>query len=94
MNITREKLSDLDLSIKVEIEENDYNEAVNKSLKRMQQNATVPGFRKGKAPIALISRMYRTSTVADEVQRLLSDSIFKYVEDEKLDIFGYPISND
>ncbi|MCR4660138.1 MAG: hypothetical protein K5650_07570 [Bacteroidales bacterium] len=94
MNITREKLNDLDLSIKVEIEENDYNEAVTKSLKRMQQNAVEPGFRKGKAPMALISRKYRSSIVADEVQRLLSDSIFKYVKDENLDIFGYPITND
>ena len=94
MNITRENLSDLDLNIKVEIEENDYIEAVNKSLKRMQQNAVEPGFRKGKAPLALISRKYRTSVVADEVQRIINDAIFKYVDDEKLDIFAYPILND
>ena len=46
MNITREKLSDLELCIKVDIEENDYKETVTKQLKDYQKKATVPGFRK------------------------------------------------
>ena len=59
MNITREKLSDLELCIKVDIEENDYIENVNKQLKEYQHKATIPGFRKGMAPKGLIERMYK-----------------------------------
>ena len=94
MNITREKSGDLDLLIKIEIVENDYAERVTKQLKDYQKKASVPGFRKGMAPMGLIQRMYKSAIVADEVQSLLGESLYKYLEDEKLDIIGSPLSND
>ena len=83
MNITREKLSDLELCIKVDIEENDYIENVNKQLKEYQHKATIPGFRKGMAPKGLIERMYKPAIVGDAVQNTLNTSLFKYIDDEK-----------
>lgn len=94
MNITRENLSDLDLLIKVEIGESDYAEEVKKQLKNYKNKATVPGFRKGMAPMGLIERMYKGAIVADSVQGILSSSLYKYLDDEKLDILGSPLSND
>lgn len=94
MNITKENLGDLDLCIKVEIEENDYAENVKKQLKKYQQKANVPGFRPGKAPMAMIQRMYKTAIVADEVQNVMSEALYKYIEDEKLEILGSPLSNE
>lgn len=94
MNITRENLSELDLLIKVEIVESDYAEEVKKQLKNYKNKASVPGFRKGMAPMGLIERMYKTAIVADSVQNLLTSSLYKYLEDEKLDILGSPLSND
>ena len=94
MNITREKLSDLELCIKVDIEENDYIENVNKQLKDYQHKATIPGFRKGMAPKGLIERMYKPAIVGDAVQNTLNTSLFKYIDDEKLHILGMPMSND
>lgn len=94
MNITRENLDDLNLLIKVEIGENDYAEKVSKQLKEYQKKATVPGFRKGMAPMGLIQRMYKSAIVADQVQELLGESLYKYLDDEKLDIIGSPLSND
>ena len=94
MNITRENLSDLELCIKVDIEENDYIENVNKQLKEYQHKATIPGFRKGMAPKGLIERMYKAAIVGDAVQEQLNSSLFKYIDDEKLHILGMPMSND
>ena len=94
MNITREKLSDLELRIKVDIEEKDYNENVTKELKDYQKKATVPGFRKGMAPMGLIQRMYKAAIVGDAVQNTLNTSLFKYIDDEKLHILGMPMSDD
>ena len=94
MNITREKLSDLELCIKVDIEENDYIENVNKQLKEYQHKATIPGFRKGMAPKGLIERMYKAAIVGDAVQEQLNSSLFKYIDDGKLHILGMPMSND
>lgn len=94
MNITRENLSELDLLIKVEIVESDYAEEVKKQLKSYKNKAMVPGFRKGMAPMGLIERMYKSAIVADTVQNLLSTSLYKYLDDEKLDIVGSPLIND
>ena len=94
MNVTRESLSDLDLRIKVEVSENDYAEKVSKQLKNYRQKATVPGFRKGMAPMGLIQRMYKPSVVADEVQNVLGEALYKYIDDEKLEIIGSPLSNE
>jgi trigger factor len=94
MNITKENLSDLELSIRIDIEENDYIETVNKQLKDYQRKATVPGFRKGMAPKGLIERMYKGAIVGDAVQNTLNTSLFKYIDDEKIHILGMPMSND
>lgn len=94
MNITREQLSDLELRIKIVIEESDYQERVTKQLKDYQRKATVPGFRKGMAPMGLIQRMYKGAVVADEVQNVMSESLYKYISEEKLDIVGTPLAND
>ncbi len=94
MNISRENLTDLELCIKVDIEEKDYIENVTKQLKDYQKKATVPGFRKGMAPMGLIQRMYKAAIVGDAVQNELNTSLFKYIDDEKLHILGMPMSND
>ena len=94
MNITRENLSDLELCIKIDIEEKDYIENVTKQLKDYQKKANVPGFRKGMAPMGLIQRMYKGAIVGDAVQNELNTSLFKYIDDEKLHILGMPMSDD
>lgn len=94
MNITREKTGDLDLCIKMEIAESDYAEKVAKQLKEYRQKATVPGFRKGMAPMGLIQRMYKSALTADVVQNLMGESLYKYIDDEKLDLIGSPLANE
>lgn len=94
MNITRENLGELDLCIKIEVAESDYAEKVNKQLKEYRQKANVPGFRKGMAPMGLIQRMYKSAIVAETVQDLLGESLYKYIDDEKLELLGSPLSNE
>ncbi len=94
MNISREQISDQELCIKLNIEENDYIDNVNKQLKDYQHKATIPGFRKGMAPKQLIERMYKSAIVSDAVQNTINTSLFKYIDDEKLHILGMPMSND
>ena len=84
----------MELCVKVDIEEKDYIESVKKQLKEYQHKATVPGFRKGMAPMGLIERMYKGAVVGDAVQNELNSNLFKYIDDEKLHILGMPMSND
>lgn len=93
MTISRENLGELDLCIKIEVAENDYAEKVTKQLKDYQRKATIPGFRKGMAPMGMIQRMYKPAVVADTVEGLLGESLYKYIDDEKLELIGSPLSN-
>lgn len=94
MNITRENVGNLELLIKVDINETDYSEKVTKKLKEYRQKANIPGFRKGTAPMGLINKYYKTAVMADTVQDTLNETLYKYIVDEKLDLLGTPISND
>ena len=93
MTITRESTGDLTATVRVAINQQDYEEKVNKLLKDYQHKANIPGFRPGKVPFGMIKKMYGKAVVADEVNKLLSDSITQYIQDEKLDILGNPIAN-
>ncbi|MBQ9473301.1 MAG: hypothetical protein IJU81_02685 [Bacteroidales bacterium] len=84
----------MEFLIKVEIEESDYAEQVAKQLKSYKNKATVPGFRKGMAPMGLIQRMYKGSVVADVVNDLIANKLNEYFDAEKLDIIGSPLMNE
>ena len=94
MNITRESLSNLEYRVKIEIAESDYAEKVTKQLKNYKSRVQVPGFRKGMAPMSMIQRMYKGAVTADEVQNILNENLFKYIDDEKLNVVGSPLAND
>ncbi len=93
MTITRENTGDLTATVKVVINQQDYDEKVAKVLKDYQHKANIPGFRPGKVPFGMIQKMYGKAVVAEEVNKLLSDSITQYIQDEKLDILGNPLAN-
>jgi trigger factor len=93
MNITRENTGDLTTTVRIEILKQDYEEKVIKQLKDFQHKANIPGFRPGKVPIGLVRKMYGKAIVADEVNKIISDSLAQYIQDEKLEVLGNPLPN-
>jgi trigger factor len=78
----------------VKVEKADYQEKVDKALKQFRQKAQVPGFRKGMVPAGLIKKMYGKSVIAEEVNKLMSEAIYKYIEENKVNILGEPLPNE
>jgi trigger factor len=91
MNISRENTGDLTAVIKIQLTEEDYAENVKKSLNELRRKANIPGFRQGKVPVGMVKKMYGVSVMAEEVNKILSDSLNKYITEEKLNILGNPI---
>ncbi|MDT0553107.1 trigger factor [Urechidicola vernalis] len=91
MNITKESIDALNAVVKIEISEVDYKEKVAKVLKDYSKNATIPGFRKGHVPMGMVKKQYGKSVMIDEVNKLIQDSLNKFLVEEKLDILGNPI---
>jgi trigger factor len=60
-------------------------------LKKYRRTAQVPGFRVGNAPMAMIKKMYGKSAIYDEVNNMMSQELYKYLSDNKIDIMLEPI---
>ena len=94
MKITQSKAKDLMATITVELAAADYTEKVDKVLKDYRKTADVPGFRKGKTPMAIINKKYRTSVIVEEVNKLLQDELYKHISAEKVRVLGSPMPID
>ena len=91
MKITQGKAKNMMTTIKIEVTESDYSEKVTDILKRYRKDAVVPGFRKGKTPMSIIEKQYKTSVVVDEVNKLLQDSLYKHITENKVKVLGSPM---
>ena len=91
MDITRENIDALNAVVKVDIIADDYQPKVDKILVDYRKKADIPGFRKGHVPMGMIKKQYEKSVMIDEVNKLLQDSLNKYLTEEKIEILGNPI---
>jgi trigger factor len=91
MNITQEKVDALNAVVKININPEDYQPRVDKAIKENAKKAKLPGFRPGMVPAAHIKKMYGKSILVDEINNLLSDTLNKYLEEQKLEVLGQPL---
>ena len=75
------------------IEPADYQEKVEKTLKDYRKKAQVPGFRPGQVPMGMIKRQYGTAVKVDEVNRLISEKLYGYIQENKIQMLGEPMPN-
>ena len=94
MKLTQSKAKDLMATITVEVKAADYSERVEKVLKDYRKTAEVPGFRKGKTPMGIINKKYRTSVIVEEVNKMLQDALYKHITAEKVRVLGSPMPID
>jgi trigger factor len=94
MNISREEIDDLNVVLRLELEKADYDDRVVNVLKDYRKKANIPGFRPGKVPFGLVNRMYRKPVLVEEINKLVSESLSKYLVDEKLNILGEPLPHE
>jgi trigger factor len=91
MKITHSKVKKMISTLTVEVSESDYIESVKNVLKKYRKDAVVPGFRKGKTPMSIIEKQYKTSIVVDEVNKMLQDNLYKHITDNKIRVLGSPL---
>jgi trigger factor len=91
MNITQENIDELNAVLKVKVVADDYLPKVESALKEHQKKASVPGFRPGKVPTGMIKKMYGKSILVDEINKLLNDSLYKYLHENKIEVLGNPL---
>ena len=75
------------------VEAADYQEAVEKSLKNYRKKAQVPGFRPGMVPMGMIKKQYGTAVKVDEVNKVLGQKLYEYIQENNIKMLGEPLPN-
>jgi len=91
MNVEKVVIDAVNAQIKINLTRADYQEKVEKTLKTYRQKANIPGFRPGMVPMGLIKKMYAKGVTADEVNKLLSETLFNYIKENDLNLLGEPL---
>ena len=76
------------------VEEDDYKNDVEKTLKDYRKKANVPGFRPGQAPMGMIKRQFGTSVKMEAVNKIVGQQIYKYVQDNQIQMLGEPLPSE
>ena len=94
MNIVKKDLDQNNSIVTLLIEKADYTEKVDKKLRETRKKANIPGFRPGMVPAGLIKKMYGKAMLAEEINKLVSDSLYNYIRESNLNILGEPLPNE
>jgi len=94
MNVSKEQTGPLNATVKLKVSPNDYKEKVDKVLKDYKRKMKMPGFRPGMVPFGMVKKMYGKAVMADEINKLLADSLYKYIEENSIQILGNPLPKD
>ena len=94
MNVSMQNVDQVSALLTVNIEKADYQERVEKLLKKYRQQVNMPGFRKGMVPMSLIKKQFGKSAMAEEVDKLMQDAVNNYIRENKVNMLGMPLPND
>jgi len=91
MNITNQKIDDLNAVVSIKISPEDYQAKVDEVLKDYRKKAKIDGFRPGMVPMGLVKKLYYKPILAEEINKIVGENLMKYIKDEKLKILGEPL---
>ena len=91
MNISKKDISAQIAELSITLAPTDYAVKVESAIKKVQQKASMPGFRPGKVPVGLIKKQHGKSILVDEVNKILNESLYNYINDNKIEILGNPM---
>ena len=91
MEVVKKDIDKLNAEITINIKEEDYKENVEAALRRYRKQTNLPGFRKGMVPMGMVKKMVGTNLLVDEINKTLSDNLYKFISENKLDVLGNPL---
>ena len=90
MNITVENLAPCRKLLRVELDAKSVDEIFDAITKDYQKQASLPGFRPGKAPRDMVIKKYEADIESDAKRKLIGDSYRKALEEKKISAISQP----
>lgn len=94
MNIERKDIDALNAVLTVKVSPEDYQGKVEDVLQKYRKTAKIPGFRDGKIPMGMIKKQYGTTVLSDELNKVVNESLQKFIAENKIEILGNPIPSE
>lgn len=93
MNASLIQVDSVNAILKVDVKKADYQTKVEEAMKNFRKKANVPGFRPGTIPMGMVKKMHGKSILAEEVNKLVGENIYSYIQENKLNVLGEPLPN-
>jgi trigger factor len=90
VNVSVENLAPCKKLVRVELDAAAVDAAFDAITKDFQKQASLPGFRPGKAPLPMVVKKYEADIKEEVKRKLIGDNYRKAIEEQKLQIVGYP----
>lgn len=94
MNISFENPDKINGQLTVIVEESDYKEDVEKTLKDYRKKANMPGFRPGQVPMGMIKRQYGPAVKMDVINKLVGRKVYDYIKENNIQMLGEPLASE
>ncbi len=94
MNVSLTNLDSVNAILQISVAKADYQEQLDKALKTFRKKANVPGFRPGTVPTGMVKKMYGKSIMAEEINKIVGESLYNYIQENKLNVLGEPLPNE
>jgi len=94
MNIVKKDIDQNNATLTLSIVKSDYAEKVEKTLRDYRKKANIPGFRPGMVPVGLIKKMYGKAIVAEDINKIISEELYAYIHEHKINMLGEPLPNE
>ncbi len=91
MKVTREKTENRQVYLTIEMEPAEVEAALEKSYQRLVKKASVPGFRKGKAPRAILERhIGKESLLDDALDNMVPEAYQRALKEQEIEAITRP----
>jgi len=90
MSIKEIKSATLYKEYAVEIPYQEINGIIDEKINEIQPTVSIPGFRKGKAPISIVRKKYEDNIISEAIERLVQDKTKNLLDEKNLKPFIQP----
>ena len=94
MKVTKNQVDDLNMTVNINLDKSDWAEPRKKKLNEYRRTADIRGFRRGMAPMSLIEKIHGGQALAEVVNKLVTDSLNGFIEENKLNLVGEPLPSE
>ena len=94
MEVTKNQVDDLNMTVSIALDKNDWAEPRKKKLNEYRRNADIRGFRRGMAPMSLIEKIHGGQALGEAVNTLVTDALNHFIDENKLNLIGEPLPSE